>query len=229
MPNVNETPTLVQIIQDAIESRLCEAHTALPATVVEYDHATQKASVQPQIKRTYVDGESLDIPVIQDVPICWPRAQGAFIHFPLKAGDQVTLVFIERSVDEWKENGGSVTPSERRKHSYSDAFAFVGGYPFGKPAAIPDNDNLWLIHDDAKMKMRNNGTIEFEAKGAEAVFDQGGKFQFKGSGEELLTILSEVIDLCSKMKTNTIFGPLQVNEFADFTALKTRLDKLKKG
>lgn len=228
--NVNETPSFAQVIQDHIEARLCDVHVALPASVEVYDHATQKATVQPQIKRIYRDGDEVLIPKIQDVPVAWPRANSAFLHFPLKKGDQVLLIFSERSIDEWKSQGGEVTPSERRKHAFSDAFALAGGYSFADPATVPDAENLWLIHDKAMMKMRANGTMEFEGNKFKTTFDQSGKFKFEGNGgEELMKILSETLDLCSKMTTNTIFGPLQVNEFAQFTALKTRLDKLKKG
>jgi hypothetical protein len=225
----NETPTLANVIKSAVEARLCDVHVSLPATVTAYDHTTQKATVQPDIRRIYRDGSAVAIPTIRDVPVAWPRAKGAFLHFPLRSGDKVTLIFSERSLDEWKDSGSQVTPSERRKHSFSDAVAYPGGYAFNDPASVPDNSNAWLIHENAKVKLRQNGTMEFEAKGAKATFDQGGKYQFSGAGgQELMTILSEVIDLCSKMTTNTIFGPLTVNENAQFTALKGRLDQLKK-
>lgn len=224
----NETPTLAEVIQRAIEARVCNMHVSMPARVVEYDFKTQKATVQPEIRRSYRDGTVVDIPTIRDVPVAWPRAGNAFVHFPLNAGDQVNLVFSERSLDEWKNIGGNTTPQENRKHDFSDAIAYPGTYPFNNVAQVPDNKNAWFIHGSARMKFRQNGTMDFEASGARATFDQAGKYKFSGSGEELMTILSETLDLCSKMTTNTIFGPLQVNEFADFTALKGRLDKLKK-
>ena len=208
--NVNETPTLAGVIRDAIASRLADVHVSLPARIVSYDAATQKAEVQPEIKRTFIDGTSADLPIIVDVPVAWPRAGKAYLHMPLKAGDQVMLVFSERSLDEWKNRGGSVKPKELRKFSISDAWAVPGGYPFSNvvPASASD---LTLVHDKTEFVLKSSG-----------------KFQLKGAGgEEMVKILSEFMEIASRATTNTIFGPMRWNEFSEIIALKARLDKLK--
>jgi len=47
MSIVNETPTLAQVIQTALERFSTDLHTAMPAAIVSYERATQKATVQP--------------------------------------------------------------------------------------------------------------------------------------------------------------------------------------
>lgn len=210
---LNETPTLAKVLEDTFESRLTNLHTCLPGRVTKYNHETQSASIQLDLRRVYRDGSEIEIPVIGSVPVAWPRARGAFLHFPLRPGDVVTVVFSERSLDEWKEQGGLTTPKESRKHDYSDAIAIPGGYPFSKPAKVPDNENAWLINEKSKIKLTPKGTFEVTGRGE----------------EELFQILYETLDLIQEMTTNTIFGPMRVNEHPQFQLLRDRLDRLREG
>lgn len=208
--NVNEEPTLAQVLKDAIEARLVNLHVSMPARVVSYNASKQTAEVQPEIKRIFRTNESAEIPVIVNVPVAWPRANKAYIHMPLKAGDQVMLVFSERSLDEWKQNGGSVRPKELRKHDLTDAWAVPGGYPFSNTVNANDKD-LTIVHDKSIFTLKANG-----------------KFSLKGNGdEELLKILSELMQILGTTTTNTIFGPMRLNNHPQILELKQRLDKLK--
>lgn len=205
-----ETPTLARVILDTIENRLCDLHVSLPGKVLSYDPGTQKAKIQLQIKRKYVDGTDVEIPPVVDVPVAWPRAGKSYLHLPLKAGHQVMVVFSERSLDEWKEQGGSQAPEIFRKHSYSDAWAIPGGYPF----------NDVIEGDPANAKLVNDKTVfELSPSGKMAMTGQGG--------EELVTIVSELLAILKAATTNTIFGPMRLNEHPQIIELETRLNKLK--
>ena len=41
------------------------------------------------------------LPVIQSVPVLFPRTKLSFIHFPIEVGDYVLLIFLERSIDKF--------------------------------------------------------------------------------------------------------------------------------
>lgn len=209
--NQNETPTLAQVIKDAIEARLVDLHVSLPAKVVSYDPGTQKASVQALIKRTFVSGESVELPVLTDLPVAWPRAGKAWLHLPLKAGDFVQVVFSERSLDEWKPSGTSVAPKEKRKHHLSDGWVVPGGYPFGSPMSGADDKDLLLVHDKTEFRLTS-----------------GGRFSMKGnSGEELLQILHDFLEVAERATTNTVFGPMRWNEHPEIKAIRNRIKKIK--
>lgn len=51
--------------------------------------------------------------------------------FPVKPGDGCLLIFAERSLDEWKDGGGEVTPNDPRAMDLSDAVALMGFVHFG--------------------------------------------------------------------------------------------------
>ncbi len=211
MSTVNETPTLALVIQQAIESRLCDVHVSLPGRIVSYDHKKQMAKVQPEIKREYADGRSVDLPVLTDVPVVWPRAGKAYLHMPLKSGSQVTIVFSERSLDEWKQKGGSTKAKEKRKHNLSDAVCIPGGYPFSNPASVPNASDVFLVNDKSEMKLTS-----------------GGKMEFKGNGgEKLLSLLVEYMNINNTATTNTIFGSMKKNEHSQLIAITNRIKKLK--
>ena len=200
---------MAKVIQSAIDARLMSLHTCLPAIVTAYDSETQRATVQPEIRRKYITDEVVDLPPIQDVPVVWPRGGGAVLHFPLAVGDQVMLVFSERSIDEWKESGGQVLPEEFRKFDLSDAFAIPGGYPFSNPATV-DGENVQLKYGNAELKMT-----------------KGGKFNLKGVNSELFALLVQLTDTLSKDLTNTLLGPQPLLGATTYGQIKAKLEAMR--
>ena len=84
-PNTTqETPTWLGAIEAIIHKHFLQANTCLPGEVQSFDAATGTCSVQPAIKRKYVkDDEVVDLPIINNVPIAYPRAgtNGSYVSF----------------------------------------------------------------------------------------------------------------------------------------------------
>ena len=97
-----DTPTLSQVLNDAIDNKLIEVHTMLPGKVVRVDHSIGICDVQPLLKSKSADEVVTSLPVIPNVTIAHYRAGTAYIFLPLKVGDLVELRFCERSLDLWK-------------------------------------------------------------------------------------------------------------------------------
>lgn len=104
--------------------------TALPGAIVSFDADTVTASVQPGVAGiiTGQDGSpsTVNLPVLTDVPVVFPRGGGCTLTFPVAAGDECLIVFACRAIDAWSESGGVQPPSNARKHDLSDAFAIIG-------------------------------------------------------------------------------------------------------
>jgi hypothetical protein len=129
-------PSMVKMLKDAVDGRLFDLHTAMPATIDSYDKATGFAAVKPSLKRKYyADDAAVDLPVINNVPVMFPGGGGALVTFDLQQGDEVTLIFSERSLDKWKTTGGSVDPEDPRKFHLSDAYCYPGGHSAANPPA----------------------------------------------------------------------------------------------
>ncbi len=211
--NGSETPTLAKILELAIEKRLLDLHVSIPAAIESYDGV--KANVRPLLKRELRDGTDFEFPVITNVPVIWPRTAGAELHMPLAAGDTGTLLFAERSLDTWLIQGGCINPKDFRKHDLSDAQFIPGLKPFNQPTEF---DPLRVILKNKLAKMR---------------LHEGGQFTFTNGTEELMDLVKQLIDKVSETNdkistatTNTIFGPLTFNQFADFITLMGEVDTI---
>lgn len=71
--------------------------------------------------------QSLQLPVLSDVPILFPRGGGYNLTFPVQAGDEVLIVFSDTAIDDWMQSGGvNNNQVSQRRHNLSDAIAILG-------------------------------------------------------------------------------------------------------
>lgn len=122
----------------ALEAERAGIWTALPAIVVAANLAAQTVSAQPTIQGviTGPDGvaRNVNLPLLVDVPIVWPRAGGFALTFPVAPGDEVLIVFASRCIDSWWQSGGIGAPAEVRMHDLSDGFAILA--PTSQPKRL---------------------------------------------------------------------------------------------
>lgn len=112
------------------EGIMSNLRVSLPGIIQSFDPETVTCVVQPALKGYETDGEgkdqSLNLPLLVDVPVIFPRGGGVTLTFPVKAGDECLLIFSDRCIDFWWQNGGIQEPVDYRMHDLSDAFAIVG-------------------------------------------------------------------------------------------------------
>ncbi len=186
IPEAPRSPTLAEVVQLALESRLRSVHVALPGRIEKYDATQQKADVKPMVSDLSPtrDGEEVEesLPIIPNVPVVFPRGGGYFVTMPLAPGDFVLLVFNERSIDTWASgDGAEKNPDDFRTHNLTDAVAIPGFYPFSQSvgeASIDTNmvmgkDSGSTIHikDDGEIHLGSENPSEFIAL-AQKVLDE---------------------------------------------------------
>lgn len=102
----------------------------MPGIVDSFDPLSLTATVQLAIKGvvTGQDGRAqfVNMPLLVDVPVHFPRGGNCTLTFPVSAGDECLVVFAARCIDSWWQSGGVQVPFEPRIHDLSDGFAFVG-------------------------------------------------------------------------------------------------------
>jgi hypothetical protein len=127
-----------QALRLAFDGRLSMLWTNFPGIVTAVDLEKNTCSVQPAIQGVIEDEQGaqlfVDLPLLVDVPICWPKAGGFVLTLPLKVGDEVLVLIASRCIDAWWQSGGVQKPMEARMHDLSDGFAFPG--PSSQPNAI---------------------------------------------------------------------------------------------
>lgn len=144
------------ILRQAFFSMLKQVWTALPGEIVSFDAEKQTAEIQPTIKiKENVAGElkEFTLPILPDVPVCFPHGGGFAFSFPLKKGDEVLIVFSSRCIDGWFSSGGVQSESEERLHSLSDAFAIPGPFSQKKKLAAFNSGAVEIRTEDGKTKV----------------------------------------------------------------------------
>lgn len=136
-----------ELLRRAIENRLLDLHTQIPAVVDSYNSDAQTVDVVVAVKRAIViDDEPTrfeEIGVIRDVPVMFPRGGGFCMTWPLVKGDPVRLVFDEVYAGQYRDTG--VVPSEP---------GFVGRFNLSSCVAYPGSgsDNQVLAgHKNGRM------------------------------------------------------------------------------
>ncbi|KFK92010.1 MULTISPECIES: phage baseplate assembly protein V [unclassified Serratia (in: enterobacteria)] len=116
-----------QALADAISASI---RVAIPGIIQSFDPVAVTCVVQPAIKGYETDDSgdrtSTSLPLLVDVPVIFPRGGGVTLTFPVNAGDECLVLFADRCIDFWWQNGGVQEPVDGRSHDFSDGFALVG-------------------------------------------------------------------------------------------------------
>ena len=230
---------LADAIKQAVEYNVLKMHTCIPGTIESYDYATQKASVLPSIKMTFYDGTVLSHPIIQHVPVIFPRSGGASLTFPVNKGDGVLILFSERALERWlSSKGGEVEQGVNRRFDLSDAIAIVGLNSISTPT-LGTKDDVVLIYNKSKIVIKkdgaillqnemgkvdvdNLGNVELSNDKANIKLKADGKFDISNQSESLFSILDDTLAACAAITVNSV----PIDNKTTFEALKSRLEQL---
>lgn len=153
---------LLEVLKSFFNSKINELNFCLPAKIVTYDFSTQKASVKPLLKKVYTDDSVIDLPIVNNVPVMHPSSGGASITFPVKKNDQVLLVFSQRSLEEWLDNGKDIAPDDPRTFDLTDAIAIIGLRSFNNQSPAKNNDDLMVSYGGSEITIKKNKDIELK-------------------------------------------------------------------
>lgn len=203
------TPFLEDVLVNAITSLISNINTAMPAKVLSYNASNQTATVQPMYKRKFSDNSEAALPVLNNVPVLFPRTKDAFLSLPIAAGDFVLLVFSQRSLDDFLARGEILSPTDSREYSINDAIAIPGLFPSSQTILASAQDVV-LCNKDAKILLKEDG-----------------RFLIEGVSEELLSVLIDLIQAIIDMRINTMLGAQMPVNLATFMNIKSRLESLR--
>jgi hypothetical protein len=121
-----------------LENLSSTMRVSIPGIIQEFNPATQTVTVQVAIREKIIDDQLelnwVELPLLLDVPIVFPRAGGFALTMPIIAGDECLIVFADMCIDAWFSSGGIANQIEKRRHDLSDAFAIIG--PWSQPKKL---------------------------------------------------------------------------------------------
>lgn len=157
-----------------------EVDDCLPARVISYDDATNRAVIQPIVQMGLTDGSKLSRAKIANIPVYRFGGGGFFMRFPLKAGDLGWLKANDRDISlTMQAGGGEDWPNTTRLHSFSDAVFY------------PDTFKQWVIaaaNADAAVWQSLTGTVCIALTDAGVTISVGGvSWEMTAAGINMVT------------------------------------------
>ena len=155
MPNTNNSTTnsFASMVNSLISANQQELNTFMPAKILEYYPNKQTADVQLVLQRTLIDPPStINRPVLYDAPVMFPRSKTQCIHIPLEKGDNVGVIFCQRSLEDWKQVGDITKVNDIRLHDVSDGVVIAGldiesnakTLPSPSKLSISSTSGMWI-------------------------------------------------------------------------------------
>lgn len=164
----NDPISAMNAVRATISSGL---KVALPGIIKSFDPkavtCVVKVGLRQRVRRDNGQWRSADYPLLVDVPVVFPRGGGCTLTFPLTTGDECLVVFADRAIDNWWQNGGTQEVNDERQHSLSDAFVLPGPQSQARKISDISAQSAQLRTDDGKafIELTREGEINVTTPG----------------------------------------------------------------
>lgn len=132
----------------------------LPARVIAYDRARNRATVQPVVALVTTDGNAVSRAQIPSVPVLQLGGGGFVLSFPIKVGDLGWLHASDRDISLFLQSLEDGAPNTARMHTFQDGMF------------IPDNLRQWTLdgEDQERAVFQSTDGLTRVAIGTDGVF-----------------------------------------------------------
>lgn len=113
--------SLLGMARQVLDKFLNGVDDMLPARVVSYDRASNRAAVVPMVKLLTTDGRQIGRAQVASVPVMLFGGDGVALSFNLKAGDLGWIKANDRDISLITQGYRDSAPNTLRKHSFQDA------------------------------------------------------------------------------------------------------------
>lgn len=158
---LGEIKQIKQMIHDMIR----DVHTCIPGKITSYDASSGTAKIQPSGKYKKANGEYLDYPELDKVPVISLQSadQKATIAFPIKEDDGCFIFFAEQQLDTWRDGR---TPKSDLRHGLTNAVAVVGLFTDSNETIKDacDDDAIIIDRDKSRIIVKKNTVTVYPNK-----------------------------------------------------------------
>lgn len=134
--NNNSEFSLTEVIGDGFKYYISDVNTAIVGEIQSFNSAKMTVQAKVAIDQI-IDGNQVSFPILDDIPILFPRGSSGGLTFEVKKGDGCLLVFSQANIDNWRTVGIGRPPIDDRKFDLNDAIAIVGVFPDISPMIPP--------------------------------------------------------------------------------------------
>jgi hypothetical protein len=160
-------------VADAIRERtMIDTRCAMPAIVKSFSRKGRPhCSIQIAHEAILADDSSVEIPIVERVPVVYPQMAGITIQADLEPGDEVLAIATDRQLDIWLQQGGTVRPLVGRFHSIADIVVMPGLVSDANVAPVTPGSRTLYLGDASdstasiRIDVRDDGKITAEAGG----------------------------------------------------------------
>ena len=124
----------------------------LPARIVAYDRAKNRATVQPLIKNLTTSGFVASRSQLASIPVMQFGGGGFVFNFPFKAGDLGWIKASDRDISVFLQSFEEAQPNTLRTYSFSDG-VFIPDAMKGWTIAGEDTDNAVIQTLDGSVRI----------------------------------------------------------------------------
>tara|TARA_R110000851_G_scaffold100026_5_gene215464 strand:- start:2924 stop:3634 length:711 start_codon:yes stop_codon:yes gene_type:complete len=124
----------------------------LPAKVIAYDRAKNRATVQPLIAMVDTSGNYIKRNQLANIPVFNIGGGEFLLSFNLKEGDLGHIKASDRDISEFLKNYKETTPSSKRAHDFNNGI-FIPDAMTGWTIAEEDADNAVLQNLDGTVRV----------------------------------------------------------------------------
>lgn len=169
-----------------------------------FDGDKKTARVQILFKRKLPDGSTASYPLLLDCPVFTLQGGGGYLQMPIAAGDQCILLFSDRNLDDWFQNGAEAVPPSQRMHDFSDAIALVGINALNSSAPAYPTNKVVLSYLGTRFELTATGW-NFVGSGGAEIDLTGEIVTIKNNTTTLLFLLNGLIAVIETLQVN---GPI---------------------
>jgi hypothetical protein len=207
---------LIELLRQSTASAVGKISVAGMAEVQDFRRNENLCDLTLHVSQRVVDEQGKDTfeqIEISEVPVLWPQFGGFSIVGDIERGDDVLVIFADRSHDEWVSGRGpGIKPRDLRRFDFSDALALPVGKPPSQTEPAPDGSVELRRNSGAFVRINDDGTI---AIGTDS--------------DELVSIGKTLVEALQSATVATALGPqpLDPNTQTTLSNLQTKLDNLK--
>lgn len=145
----NEAQSMMHILRKAFMS-MCDV--CIPAVVVSYDRAKNRAVVRGLIQRVTVDNKIARRQPLYDIPL-FAYGDGNFhISFPVKAGTLGWILVCDRDIELYKSSLKESRPNTYRAHTFADSW-FIPDQMHPLTIAGEDSEAMVIQHASSNSRV----------------------------------------------------------------------------